>query len=1288
LEIDEILVAFEKGGTVTSAENLPVFIEPLSEPGAQILVKKIVERWSLWKAKMQVLMNAMRPLPIEAIKDAAWHVREYQTELFAAIGNLSRDLETTGQIELNRWKMIQNAIWLILLLGILTLFFAAYQSNQESEQSAKVETERFQWIFEKTREIIQSVDTNGRFLYVNPEWDNLLEYSPEERARLTFPDIVAEDNRGHFNAMIHLAMKGETLSPIEAIFISKSGKRILLEGSLIPKSQNGVINALDAIFRDITAQRKADSEIQDLYNNAPCGYHTLDSKGYIIRINETELRWLGYAREELVGKKKFEDLLTAESKWAFEAQLQKFRDEGVIKNVEFELIRKDGSLFYGLLNASAILGLEGDLISHHSLNDISERKAVERQLSEARLFNEKIVEAVPNIVFIYDLEEKRNIYANRELAFILGYTSEEVSYMKSLHFTGLVHPDDEKRVAQYFSKLISDTEGEVYEIEYRVKDAKGRWRWLLSRDTGFLRKSNGELKQIIGTAQDITERKINEERIKSANQIMSAISANIPIILHRIDRHGVFHNSSGSGLEKIQQSPSNFIGKNVFDLIPESSEMFKKVFEGGEAQTIWQYGSPEQPTFFQAYYFPDSYRGGAIVFAIDITERYLAVNEMRRAKEAAENAARAKSEFLAVMSHEIRTPMNAVIGMTGLLLDTPMSSEQRSYVETIKQSGDSLLKVINDILDFSKIESSKLELETIVIDLSQLADEALDLLASKANEKQIDLLYSVEEAVPSFIMSDSARLRQVMTNLLSNAVKFTETGDVHLHISLAEKPSVQTMNGQSGLVKLLFSIRDTGVGMSPKTIENLFQPFSQGDSSTTRKYGGTGLGLAICKRLATLMGGEIWAESAIGKGSTFYFTILAQQVEAAKPALVAQELHGRRVLIVDANESVSNIISQNLLKWKLIPTVISDGDFQKNLLEQAERTDVILIDFKALNDQSLDTLKKLLEKTPQLKIIKMSPIGARESLKDAAIFSGAISKPIKPLRLFNALLALFSNRKMLSPLFDNKLIIDTTVADRVPLQILVADDHEINQRLAVTILERMGYKPDVAENGNEALSALEKKNYDLILMDISMPEMDGYEATRQIISRLGGKRPRIVAMTANAFQGDKDLALSIGMDDYISKPIQIGELVRVIEQSRRDASPKNPPPFFTEENELLDKNAINVLGELSVQTKRNLVREVILLFFQHSPEQMRKLEKAVAQNDFKQIQMTAHRLKGSALNVGARKVADLCRVLEDQSAKQILAMNEWIELQKIIEPTREALSGVMNAFEMEKTVSA
>lgn len=1290
---DEILAALKNGGVARCADLGAPAIAPLVSLEARLALERLESSWLACKLQLNAVLDARDSLSAQTLTEAALRIDERSRKLFVAASALIFEIERQAQSQRSTHRLWQTLLFshsAVFLLFLLYAFFRRFNdlraelqrsrdSDASSKRSDRETKEDLAIFFERSSNLIFCLDAHGGICAANPASLSALEFSFSEISRLRLPDVVADDDRARFEALLNRALNGETLSRVEAVFASKTGKRVLVEGALVPAFRDGKVVKVNAVFADVTERRKAESEINDLYHNAPCGYYTLDSKGYFIRINDAALRWLGYERDELIGKKRFAELLAPNSRAAYAELFQKFRDEGALKNVECELLKKDGSTFYGLLNSTAILSDDGDLISHHTLNDIGKRKAVEAQLREVQLFNEKIVEAVPAIVYIYDLEARRVIYANCDVWSVLGYEPDESVEFKDAFFSAKIYPDDATKLAQHFAALRSDKSGEIYEVEYRVKDARGRWRWFLSRDAGFRRKPDGSLQQIIGTAQDITERKINEERIKSSNQIMSAISANIPIILHRIDKDGVFQSSSGSGLEKIGRSPADFVGKTIYDLFPDSVPLFKSVFEGGEAQTLWQYGSPEQPIYFQAYYFPDAYRGGAIVFAIDITERHLAESEMRKAKEAAEDATKAKSEFLAVMSHEIRTPMNAVLGMTNLLLETPLNDEQRNYVETLKQSGEALLKIINDILDFSKIESRKLELDSQLFNLSSCVEEVCALLAPKATEKNLELMFFIEDDVPTFILGDEARLRQILTNLLSNAIKFTPSGEVRVHVARASKSSVRAFSNGAEKLKLRFVVSDTGIGIPEEKLSSLFQPFSQADTSAARRYGGTGLGLAICKRLVTMMRGDISVESKVGAGSSFAFTIETETPNASAVGSRVQDLsalRGKRLLIVDDNAALRQILAQYAARAAMTAELLDSFSLALERLEKDSNFDFAVIDGQLSPFPPREMTSEIRKRAPSLPLLFMHAVGESPSVSDAEV--RFIVKPVRPSELYSRLLSLCSDSR--APKNEPaKVALDATMASRFPLEILVADDHAVNQRLAVAILEKMGYKPDVADNGARVLDALERKSYDVILMDISMPEMDGYETTRKIIERFGESRPRIVAMTANAMERDKALAMEAGMDDYISKPIQLQALVEALQsafaakRAKRDLERANAT--------LLDPGTMRILSELSEQTGRDLISEVIELFLQHAPAQLDKLAQAIAQDDFKQVQMAAHRLKGASLNVGAKRVADLCARLEDAAERQTLPLDDWNELQTVFPETLLLLKAKLLAIE-------
>jgi signal transduction histidine kinase/two-component SAPR family response regulator/HPt (histidine-containing phosphotransfer) domain-containing protein len=644
----------------------------------------------------------------------------------------------------------------------------------------------------------------------------------------------------------------------------------------------------------------------------------------------------------------------------------------------------------------------------------------------------------------------------------------------------------------------------------------------------------------------------------------------------------------------------------------------------------------------------------------ELTQRHLEQLEARRAAEA---NSRAKSDFLAAMSHEIRTPMNGVIAMTGLMLETPLTHDQRGYLDTIYNSSESLLKIINDILDFSKIEAGKMELENHPFDLRGCIEETLDLIASRAFEKQLDLVYEVEDQIPAQVNGDEQRLRQVLVNLLSNALKFTDRGDVFVKVGKLAMPPGATDNPSA--LTLHFAVRDTGIGVTPDRLARLFRPFTQADVSTARKYGGTGLGLAISRKLVELMGGKMWAESVPGAGSTFHFTATVTMQPEAKPPPHAGKLKGLadlKILILHENPTSRIRLARQCQDWGMLPQAAENPAQAMELLRQGKEFDLALIDTQ-LQGTDGATVAAELHKIPAVSmtpVVLLTSPGKKKSGNDQVrlMFANSVPKPVKPAQLSAAL-----ERALLNPQLSQRAPEppkpEAALADKLPLRILVVDDNTINQRVAVRILQQLGYQPDVAGNGREALDALDGKPYDLILMDVMMPEMDGLEATRILRKRQTNPvnknyqgRVIVVAVTAQAMQGDREKCIAAGMDDYLSKPVRPKDVRDQIERWGGNLIAATPPASSAPLNVVPDPSApaappidMDRLLDLT-DGSDDTFRELVDMYLKQTNNQFEQMQSAVSSGDADALRRVAHSCAGASATLGMTHLVPCLRSME------------------------------------------
>ena len=955
-----------------------------------------------------------------------------------------------------------------------------------------------------------------------------------------------------------------------------------------------------------------------------------------------------------------------------------------------------------------------------SIEDVTEQRLAQQALQRSQDRFQNLLQSLDDIVWETDADGSHLYYLNEAIEPIYGRPVEDFFEDPSL-WIEMAHPDDREVVWTHLQQL---AENGSSSFEHRIIRPDGEVRWLQSY-VSIVESEDGA--HVGGTTTDITERKRAEEKIKRSNSMLAAQQEASPdgILIVDGNREIEAYNQRFDELwgipeEIIEQGADEEALAWAFQQV-EDPEAFRDTVE--DLYTRPSASSHDEVHLkdgrvFERHSRPvlyDEASLGRIWYYRDITERveherklrrYAAdleetkealeensqrlantVFELEQAREQAEAATRAKSEFLANMSHEIRTPMNGVIGMTTLLLETNLNEEQHEYAETIRTSGNALLDLINDILDFSKIEAGRLELEEQPFAVSKCIEEALDLIAQKAGNKGLELAFRIDEDVPSWVMGDVTRVRQVLVNLLSNAVKFTEDGEVVVNVRTTDPPEDADAPDEERDLALAFSVRDTGIGISQDKQEQLFESFAQADTSTTRKYGGTGLGLTISKQLTEMMGGRIRVESTPDEGSTFTFSIQTQTLEEEPP--LAHErgpqpsLDGRRVLVVDDYDTNRTIVRGYAERWGLDVTEAASAAEALDLLDAADPAfSVVFLDMMMPEMDGIELTRRIRARTDAqtLPLVMLTSVGER-AIQQEALDSGcnaSITKPIKPNQLFDALMETLCERsdQACAPSREvSSSTFDASMAEEHPLRILVAEDNLVNQKVTCRLLDQLGYRADVAANGQEALDALDRQPYDVVLMDVQMPEMDGLEATEHIQDAYDEGAPHIIAMTAAAMEGDRARCLDAGMDDYVTKPVDADALIEALytcpprTDSPSPSSDMPTPPNSTNgqahassgespgassgassssppAHEAIDPDAVDELRKV-VNGDEAFLAELMDDYFSETPGYIETLHEAADADDRHLLERTAHTLKSTCGTFGAHDMADACREIED-----------------------------------------
>jgi two-component system sensor histidine kinase/response regulator len=1154
-------------------------------------------------------------------------------------------------------------------------------------RAAQLQREQLARVVESTNDAVITVDLNGTITSWNAGAERLYGYSAE--AMIGTPQVApgaAAADDSDAEALMPRLMAGEHVIERARPRRRRDGSRIYVDLSAAPlRDESGQVIGATSIARDITEQHRLELDLEqsearfrETFDEAPIGVALVGPNGRWLEVNRALCDIVGYTEAELLALT-FQDISHPDD---LDADLQKLSQvlSGEIQTYQMEkrYFHKDGHAIWAKLSVSLIRDERGTplhFVSH--IEDITRAKAAESALREGRRLLDESQSVAGVGSWTWNLENGEPAWSVQQH---LLHGVSPLSEAPALDdFLALVHPDDRERVRTKIFDIVRNREPFV--DEYRVALAGSRVRTLSVRGAYLAADpSVGLPPRIAGTAQDVTAERaaqIGREETENRQRVLLSSLPDTMVVLYDSELRCRF--VQGALMQELGVERDAFEDKLLSDLVtPARLETLEPAIHralSGESGSL-EYSAGDGRTYsvdIAPYRSEDRSITGAFSVWRDISQRRLIDDELRASREKALEASRLKSEFVANMSHEIRTPLNGVVSMAELLLDTPLNGEQSQYAQVAMTSAEALMRVINDILDFSKIEAGKLEILREDFSVRAAVDDIAEIVGIKAAERGLVLEVSVSPDVAPVITGDGNRVRQVLMNLLSNAVKFTSEGEVTATVSLLDGPGSED--------RLRFEVTDTGIGIDTEKLAALFEPFSQADATTTRRYGGTGLGLCISKKLVELMGGEIGCASEPGVGSRFWFTLPYEPGDGLEADLVGTDLTGARVLVVDSDDDDRETLKTTLASWAIDPETAADGIGALRLLRAAAEAgrpfETALIAARLSDTDGLALVREIGDvpalRSTRLIMVVASPVEAAAA--DAAGVDAQVAKPIRPSRLYNQLLTTLHRTGAAQ-----RAIAATAPAPAASVvagdgsRVLVVEDNEINQFAAIRLLRSFGLVVDVAANGREAITMSGRTTYTAVFMDCQMPDVDGYTATRVIRRREEhtGHRTPIIALTAHALEGDREKCLAAGMDDYLSKPLRRQTIQDVLGRLP-ELQPAGAPPANAA-GEVFDPAPLQEIGDPETEVA------LATMFLDQCTERLTAMHEAITADDPDRLHGLAHGLKGSAATVGATRMSEIAKTLcEIASAGQTTGATELhAGLTDALAQTRTALDGLIS----------